>query len=661
MGKIVKHVQVQDKSFDAAGIRQDYESALIEYMWNGFEAGATTVELSYELNETQGVKSITIHDNGSGIDFNQIDDTFGAFMVSQKNNIITAMKSKKNRGIGRHAYQSIGRSAMWTTIYSDGDSLKRFTIEIEGDKRNDYVVTTPELADETEMQGTTVIIEDVSGVTAEQLSISSLECRLLGEFAWFLYLNRDRQLLINGDCIYYSKAMNMDLSKTVALTINKIEFEISFISWIEKQREVSCCYFIDDYDCLNHKKTTSFNRNAVDFYHSVFIKSVYFNDFIMSESIMTEQVGLESCKDQSDKTYRELQKQLKRFIGDQLSKFLKARATHTVRLMYEKGTFPKFGDALLQQMKKKELEDVVIEIYCIEPRIFYKLNDIQEKSVLGFLKLLLSSEERDNILTIIESVTELSPEDRKGFANMLTRTKLSNIIETIQLIDRRTSVVESLKKLIYDLKKFTTERGQIQKIIEQNYWLFGEEYNLVAADKSFENILMEHYERELGKQSEGDLRRPDIFMCRTRTAASVMGEETFEHVIVELKRPSVRLTKKVYRQIEDYCEIVISKNEWNSDNRHWKFIVIGTDTDEFVKEKIRANQAWGRRCLASYTEKYEIYAMKWDDVFTSFDLRHRFIYNTLQTDSEILLRQMGIDSVEKSAEGAEKLVQRIAQ
>lgn len=661
MGKIVKHVQVQDKSFDAAGIRQDYQSALIEYIWNGFEAGATTIEVSYKLNEAQGVKSISIRDNGSGIDFNGIDDTFGAFMVSQKNNIITAMKSKKNRGIGRHAYQSIGRSATWTTIYDDGGSLSRFTIEIEGDKRNDYVVVTPVLANETEMQGTTVIIEDVSGITEEQLSTSSLESRMLGEFAWFLYLNRDRRLLINGDCISYAKAMNMDLSKTMPITIDEMEFEVSFISWVEKQREVSCCYFIDSHDCLNHKRPTSFNRNAVDFYHSVFIKSAYFDDFTMSESVMADQVGLEGCKDYSDKTYKELHKQLKQFIGDRLNKFLKARAMHTVDLMHKTGSFPKFGDDIFQQMKKKELENVVIEIYCIEPRIFYKLNDIQEKSVLGFLKLLLSSEERDNILTIIESVTELSPEDRKEFANMLTRTRLSNIIETIQMIDRRTGIVESLKKLIYDMEKFTTERGQIQKIIEQNYWLFGEEYNLVAADEPFEKILTEHYARELGKHFEGEARRPDIFMCRTRTAASVMGDETFEHVIVELKRPSVPLNKKVYRQIEDYCEIVINQNEWNSDNRHWKFIVIGTDTDDFVKEKIRSNQSRGRRCLASYTEKYEIYAMRWDDVFTSFDLRHRFIYKTLQTNSEILLQQMGIDNVEKSAEGAAKLVQRIAQ
>ncbi len=29
-----------------------------------------------------------------------------------------------------------------------------------------------------------------------------------------------------------------------------------------------------------------------------------------------------------------------------------------------------------------------------------------------------------------------------------------------------------LKTLVYDLVKFTNERDHIQKIIEQNYWLF---------------------------------------------------------------------------------------------------------------------------------------------------------------------------------------------
>ena len=48
-------------------------------------------------------------------------------------------------------------------------------------------------------------------------------------------------------------------------------------------------------------------------------------------------------------------------------------------------------------MRKNDLKRVTKEIFKLEPLIFHKLKQIQEKSLLGFLNLLLSSEERENV------------------------------------------------------------------------------------------------------------------------------------------------------------------------------------------------------------------------------------------------------------------------
>lgn len=59
----------------------------------------------------------------------------------------------------------------------------------------------------------------------------------------------------------------------------------------------------------------------------------------------------------------------------------------------------------------------------------------------------------------------------------------------------------------------------IQKIIEQHYWLFGEQYNLVTADKRMQKALEKYLYLLYGKDSpeavltkdDEEMRRMDIF------------------------------------------------------------------------------------------------------------------------------------------------------
>ena len=43
-------------------------------------------------------------------------------------------------------------------------------------------------------------------------------------------------------------------------------------------------------------------------------------------------------------------------------------------------------------------------------------------------------------------------------------------------------------------KKRLKERSQLHRIIQQNCWLFGEEYNLSVSDKSLTEVLRKHRE-----------------------------------------------------------------------------------------------------------------------------------------------------------------------
>ena len=57
----MKHsLEVKSQSIEASGITKDYKEALVEYIWNGFEANATQVEVSYIPNDLGGLSEIGI-------------------------------------------------------------------------------------------------------------------------------------------------------------------------------------------------------------------------------------------------------------------------------------------------------------------------------------------------------------------------------------------------------------------------------------------------------------------------------------------------------------------------------------------------------------------------------------------------------------------------
>lgn len=67
---------------------------------------------------------------------------------------------------------------------------------------------------------------------------------------------------------------------------------------------------------------------------------------------------------------------------------------------------------------------------------------------------------------------------------------MSSIVNTIELISDRYKSVAEFKKLVFDPNMYAGEVPHLQKMMEKNYWLIGEEYQLLtAAEPKFEEAL----------------------------------------------------------------------------------------------------------------------------------------------------------------------------
>ena len=136
-----KHTtKLTSKSIEGSGLPSDYKKAIAEYIWNGFDAGASTINIDFSANSIGTLESFSISDNGSGISFDNISDTFGNFMVSLKANSFSEtgfVKGKK--GKGRYSFSTFCNKATWSTIFkTKEDKFLEYNIQIKKESSQDF-------------------------------------------------------------------------------------------------------------------------------------------------------------------------------------------------------------------------------------------------------------------------------------------------------------------------------------------------------------------------------------------------------------------------------------------------------------------------------------------------------------------------------------------
>lgn len=646
-------VSLNNNSFDRAGITKDCQDAVCEYIWNGFEAGASKVCVTMQGEPLQEALLLVVSDNGSGIPYNTFGETFGTFLSSTKNESSIRIKSQANKGKGRFSYLSFSPSAEWLTVYSDDGKIKRYLINTASIDKSHFETTDPIEIEPTISTGTSVSFPLTDSNTMDQLSFVAMEQKLLEEFAWYLHLNSTKKYVLEymGTVLDVAQYINTELSTALTETIGKTDFKIDIVVWNDNVSNSSKIYYLSESGEIVNVENTSFNKNKVGFYHAVFVSSKFFRaNMLFSGDKDNPPLFTDAASDERQDKLRTLKKIIFAHVSEVLKNFLVLQANLKLAEMESKGTFPKFENDEYGELRKKDFQTVTRELYCVEPRIFYKLNDTQERSLLGFLNLLLSSDERENVLQIVEQIVALTPEQRKTFANVLQQSHLQYIVDAISTINRRITVVQELKRLVYDANSFVNERNHIQKLIEQHFWLFGEQYHLLTADKNlatslqrFESITgISSTSNKLSISDQEARQRIDIFLYSQR----VWEDRISEMLIIELKAPHVKLSLDVFNQIVRYANTLRKEPRFISSNRRWRFFTVCVEVDDDVKVKYDNFKHLGKKGLADVIGDFELYALSWDDVFQAFEARHDFLLSKLRLDYSQIAAASGI-SVDK--------------
>jgi hypothetical protein len=305
----------------------------------------------------------------------------------------------------------------------------------------------------------------------------------------------------------------------------------------------------------------------------------------------------------------------------------------------EEKVFPNYNlSDGLENYKYSELKNITKALYKAKPSIFTSLNIEQKKLFLKFLDALLESNDRENLLKIIDSVIDLSSEEKSEFLNILENAQLKNIIKTLRLIEDRYKAVDAIDQMVFNEELGVKEVPDLQKMIERHYWIFGEQYQLLtAAEPKFEEALR-RYTHFLTKKDENRkidhpdrLKEMDIFICRQNRNV-----DRIENIVVELKHPRITIGGDQYNQVHKYLQVIRSQPEFNASNMYWEFYLIGNkfDTTGFIENQISTNKNHGLKSLVLLLEdgRVKVFAKTWSEIFADFELKHQFLLDKLKIE-----------------------------
>ncbi|WP_455822889.1 ATP-binding protein [Clostridium butyricum] len=403
-------------SISKLGISSDFNECISEYIWNGFDAGASEVEINFKENEFGAIECINIKDNGIGIIYEDLPKTFKNVLDSNKKIIKRKNNIHGSKGKGRFSFITFADVAVWNTVYRDGDNNQKYTIKILKSEATEYEVEDKECT--SEMLGTEVMLSGIYTLDKEHIFQNKFLSYLKEQFAWFLYLNKKKKykIIIDGKELDYMESIDQNSSKDFNLNIDGYEFKINFIKWIGRIKEKYYFYFMDSNNTQIYKKYTSFNKNSLEFPHSLYVKSNYFDEFkpLDNESkVLKEQLDLFGNRNQRDKIFKELYNKLIDFLEKQIDEHIKVQAPKQVTQLENEGVFPKFNpNSKYDEMRKEDLKDVLTELYVIQPKLFNCTLE-HKKTIVGFLNLLLDSNEREGIINIMDNINCLTPEESK--------------------------------------------------------------------------------------------------------------------------------------------------------------------------------------------------------------------------------------------------------
>lgn len=613
--------------------------AITELIWNGLDAEATFIKVTAETDELK-LNSITVRDNGHGMSHVGAVNFFRNLGGSWKKSANLSKNGRRHlhgkEGRGRLRALAIGRVAEWSVVgRNHHGALESFNVTIIRDDLRSARITAPVPAAAGENTGIQVRLSELD--RDWMLDAPGVHQEVAESFALYLTEYRDVSILFNGRSVDPAAAISNKRSYKLAnieADDHSYAAELDVVEW--KQPTERMLYLCDDAGLPLHRVPPMIHAAGFEF--SAYLKSSY-------NTRLNQQGKLE---------LGELDAELAKAIEnskEQLRTHFKERQAEDTRSLVERwkkeAVYPYLGDPAspVQTAERQVFDIVALNVATALPEF-----EAQDKKNKRFqLRMLRQAIEKspEEVQLIMTEVLGLSKQKQEELAKLLRKTSLSAIISAAQMVAQRLEFLNGLETMLFDpdLKKNFKERSQLHKILEENTWIFGEQFALTVSDRSLTEVLTKHLEATAPKGKRGKLTRMDgrkgiIDLYLTRRVPTAR-EDEHEYLIVELKAPSVKIGPDETAQLRSYAYPIQDDERFRNVKVRWEFWVVSTDmTDYAVKEVTSSDRPFG---MLDRKENCILWIKTWAQILNDCRSRLRLFekelnYNADRDESLALLR-----------------------
>lgn len=604
--------------------------AIKEIIWNAFDSNSLIVKvLFHKYSNTNTIEKVTIQDQGEGIPHHNVSSLFGSLGESWKKD------AKKNGdrsshgqyGKGRFKAFSLGEIVVWSTCVEDKGKYFRYSIKGNANNIKRFEISEPSESSDN-IKGTQVEIFNLAK-QASSLATDSSKESITKEYALYLTEYPHKKLFYDNA---YITPSDVWLDKK-EYNLGDIEIEsaqenvsVSIIEWkFKTPREIHYCDE-NGFSLFNESAGKLVRSYGVDF--TVYIKSPFikrkFEENVLSLGSLES--GIKELKDKVIDLCK------KHFVNKE---FL--QKTKIVDEWKEQNIYP--YDRTPQPGSIEEAEQKVFNILAVNVESYLTSFSKSNNNVKKFTFKLLSQALKDNpnsVRKILSEVLVMSSDDQDSMAKLLEKTTLPNIIKASQVVSDRLNFLTGLEQLLFDdkTKKKLLERDQLHKLLENEAWLFREDFNLSRSENTLNQVLQYHADKmgiiydpeQPVVREDGTTGRVDLLLSKARQPR----EGELEHLVVELKRPTKKIDLSVINQVKSYAYAVSNDGRFDKQNTKWVFVAVSNEIDSLVQDEIsQDDRPYG---LLYSKGNVSIWIYTWGELIGQARSRLMFFSNLLDID-----------------------------
>lgn len=594
-------------------------TAILELVWNALDADATRVEISLIEQELGGIAEIRVSDNGHGMTHEAARAAFERLGGSWKQEGSTSQGLGRalhgKSGQGRFRAAGIGQAITWRTVAETDEGRQLTTVGIRASDRRRADVSDPMPTQDE--PGTQVLISGIVE-SPEGLGEGAGEY-LLSQLAPYLQKYHP-EIVLGGKRLDPAQIQENHAEYPIEVD-GSDPARLEVIEWNQAMPRV-LCLCNEDGMALREEKV---KIQAPGFDFTAYICWSGFRD---STRILTPELDpqasavIEASRDQlrshfKDRAEDERRRQVEEWKAEQVYPF---------------DTEPQSAT----ENASRELFDVV----AVTARGAVNAGESRSKKLS--LRLLREAVEQDpsSLHRVLEEVLGLPEKDLEELDKLLEQTSLTKVIAASRTITNRLDFLMGLQELVMDseLKKKLLERSQLHRILADETWVFGEEFALTADDEGLNSVLKKHVHllgrdelapEDLATPVEGAGDRQQAIVDLLLAREIPQNRNRLEHLVVELKRPSVAIGPKEVQQVRDYAHAVANDDRFDKADVAWDFFAVSTSLRGTVPEE--ANQKGQDPGLITTFRDgtVRVWVKTWGEIIEDARHRHKFVKDRL--------------------------------